>query len=256
RQSGLPYASGLLIQHLDGLHAAYATAGVFLDAIDIGGLRPFQSALMNDSLYAFVRDTGGELIDHRNDLHKALQLLTDMHRVVYSLGFSAGETGKDVNRITVKLRNVPRRTEAFYRRSYRKGAGQGDTGDMLRLADIIQNDIPQNGITTNVIAANASQGATVEVSLPGRELLAHASGGFVGAKVMMYVMSGASVVAFKIKRLDIDLSRAGAALEESPVRVRDTFELAPGRYAAKVIVRMDSTGVLGFARADVIVGAQ
>ena len=73
---------------------------------------------------------------------------------------------------------------------------------------------------------------------------------------MMYMMSGEKVVAFRIKRLDIDLSRAEAGLRESPVRLRDTFELPPGKYAAKVVVRMDATGALGFARADVTVGAQ
>ncbi|HEY6843323.1 MAG TPA: hypothetical protein VI391_04090, partial [Thermoanaerobaculia bacterium] len=192
----------------------------------------------------------------RNDLRAALQLLTDTHRVVYSLGFSAHDTGKIENKISVKLVNVPRGTHALYRRSYQLGAGQGDSGDMLRLADIIQNDIEQNGVTTNVIASNAQTGAEVEVTLPGRELLAHASGGVVGAKVMMYMMSGTSVVAFKIKRIDIDLSRAEAALRDEPVRVRDTFELPPGHYAAKVVVRMDTTGSLGFGRADVTVGAQ
>ncbi|HJT18500.1 MAG TPA: VWA domain-containing protein [Thermoanaerobaculia bacterium] len=253
---GAPAMNTVLVEHLNGLHAAYSAAGVFLDAIDIAGLRPFQSTLSNDSLYMLVRDTGGELIDHRNDLNSALQLLTDTHRVVYSLGFSAHDTGKLENKISLKLVNVPRGTQALYRRSFQLGAGQGDTGDMLRLADIIQNDIEQNGVTTNVIATNAGKGADVEITLPGRELLAHASGGFVGAKVMIYVMSGASVVTFRIKRLDIDLSRAETALENTPVRVRDTFELPPGHYAAKVVVRMDTTGALGFGRADVTVGAQ
>lgn len=251
----VPYANSLIMEHLQGLHSAYSAAGVFLDAIDIGGLRPFQTVLSNDALYELVRDTGGEVIDRLNNLNTALQLLTDSHRVVYSLGFSPSDTGKDENRITVKLVNVPRGTEALYRRSYRRGAGQGDSGDMLRLADIIQNDIPQNGITTDVIATAAANGANVEVTLPGREILAHASGGFVGAKVMIYMMSGSSVVSFRIKRLDIDLSRAEAALQDAPVRVRDTFDLAPGHYATKVVVRMDTTGALGFARADVNVAA-
>ena len=92
------------------------------------------------------------------------------------------------------------------------------------------------------------------MALPGRELFAHAAGNFVGAKAMIYVMSGASVVAFKIKRIDIDLSRAGDSLRDSPVRLHDTFELPAGNYAAKALIRMDTTGALGFARADFSVG--
>ena len=250
---GAPLANTILLEQIEGLHTAYAAAGVFLDAIDIGGLRYFQSALSNDSLYALVHDTGGRVIDRRNDLSQAMQVLTDLHRVVYTLGFRAMDTGKPENRIKVNLVNVPRGLQASYRSSYQSGGAQVDTGDMLRLADIIQNDIPQNGVTTNVSAVPSAKGADVEVDIPGRELLAHAGGGFIGAKVMLYVMSGKGVVAFRIKRLDIDVAKAAAGLEQAPVRVRDTFELPPGNYAAKVIVRMDTSGALGFGRADVIV---
>ena len=250
---GAPMANMALIREIDGLHAAYAAAGVFLDAIDIGGLRYFQSTLSNDSLYTLVHDTGGRVIDRRNDLTQAMQTLTEFSRVVYTLGFRAVNTGRDENKIRVNLVNVSRGLQASYRRTYKSGGAQIDTGDMLLLADIIQNDIPQNGVTANVTASPNARGADVEVVLPGRELLAHAGGGVIGAKVMLYVMSGRGVVAFKIKRLDIDISKAEAGLREGPVHVRGAFELPPGNYAAKVVVRMDTTGALGFGRADVVI---
>jgi len=256
RQSQAPWPSTQLIRELDGLHMAYANAGVFLDAVDIAGLRPFQTSTSNDSLFVLVQGTGGRVVDRRNDLAQAMNVLSETSRVVYTLGFKAIETGRKENKITVKLVDVPRGTETSYRRTYQTGGPQIDTGDMLRLADIIQNDIAQNGITANVSASPAPNGADVEVRMPGSELLAQSDGGFAGANVMMYVMSGTSVVAFKIKRVDVNVARAEAALRESPVRVRDTFELPPGSYAAKVIVRMDITGALGFGRADVTVPAQ
>ena len=250
---GAPEANSWLLEQIDGLHAAYSAAGVFLDAIDIGGLRPSQGALSNDSLYILVHDTGGRVIDRRNDLSQSMQVLTDLSRVVYTLGFRSIDTGRDENKIRVNLVNVPRGLQASYRRTYKSGGAAVDTGDMLRLADIIQNDIPQNGVTTSVTASPSAKGADIEVVLPGRELLAHSGGGFIGAKVMLYVMSGKGVVAFKIKRLDIDVTKAEAGLQERPVRVRDTFDLPPGNYAAKVVVRMDTTGALGFGRADVVI---
>jgi len=71
---------------------------------------------------------------------------------------------------------------------------------------------------------------------------------------MLYVMSGTSVVAFRIKRLDVDVARAESGLRDgAPVHVRDTFDLPPGNYAAKVVVHMDTTGALGFGRADFVV---
>src|SRR5581483_7201733 len=107
-ESGMvPWANTLLITEMQGLHSAYSAAGVFLDAIDIGGLRPFQSVLSNDSLYALVSNTGGRVFDRTNDLTRSLQTLTDLHRVVYNLGFHAGDTGRSENTIRVKLVNVP-----------------------------------------------------------------------------------------------------------------------------------------------------
>ena len=253
---GVPIVNQKLLWEIEGLHLAYASAGVFLDAIDIGGLRPFQDALSNDSLYEFVSATGGRVIDHNNDLPGAMKTLTDLSRVVYTLGFNAPNTGKTENKIALKLVNVPHGTQASYRRIYETGGPQIDTGDMLHLADIIQNDIEQNGVTTVVTAEPSPKGMEVEVDLPGREMLAHAGGGIIGAKVMMYVMSGKGVLAFRQKRLDIDVQKAEEGLADGqPVRIRDTFDLPPGNYAAKVIVRMDTTGALGFARADVVVPA-
>ena len=60
-----------------------------------------------------------------------------------------------------------------------------------------------------------------------------------------------TVVTFRTKTLNIDVQRAEEGLSEgAPVRVREKFELPPGKYAAKVLVRIDGSGALGFARAD------
>ena len=151
----------------------------------------------------------------------------------------------------MKLVNAPRGASATFRPSYSTHAEPVDTGDRLRLADIVTSDIPQNGVTATANVEVQSGGATVEMSIPGRELLAHAVAGYVGAETMLYVFNGPTVVTFKTKKLNIDVQRAEEGLSEgTPVRVRETFELPPGKYAAKVLVRIDGSGALGFARAD------
>src|SRR5262249_35931042 len=65
----------------------FAKAGVFLAAIDTAGLRPGQVLFDNESLYALPRDTGGSVVDRRNDLGNSLQLLIDRQRVLYVLAF-------------------------------------------------------------------------------------------------------------------------------------------------------------------------
>jgi VWFA-related protein len=248
RQVAAPNAN--LMLRIRSMSETFASAGVFLDAIDIGGVRPYARFTDGDSLFALAHPTGGQLVNNRNDLHDAIGHLTEIQRVVYVLGFRATDTGKETNRIDVKLVGAPRGARASNRPSYSSLAAITDSSDTLLLADIINNDIPQNGITTAIAAESSPTAATVEVTIPGRELLAQAGSDVAGAQAMLYVLSGKTVVSFKVKRISIDVPKAGAALDSAPIRVRETFDLPPGKYAAKVLVRLDNTGSLGFARTD------
>ena len=239
-----------LLAELGYMYEKFAKAGVFLDAIDTAGLRPMQTSFDNEALYALTRDTGGTVIDRRNDLTAAIQLLIDRQRVVYVLGFRAGNSRAGANGIKVKVIGAPRGAQISYRPSYSTVVDPLDTHDRLRLADIVMNDIPQNGVTTAAHVEVRSDAATVELEIPGREVLAHAVGGAVGAEAMFYVVSGSAVVAFRTKRITVDVDRAEATLATAPLLVREVFDLPPGNYAAKVLVRIDGSGLLGFARAD------
>src|SRR5204863_6578950 len=129
--------------------------------------------------------------------------------------------------------------------SYSTHAEPVDTADRLRLADIVTSDIPQNGVTAMANVEVEPGGATVEMSIPGRELLAHAVAGYVGAEAMLYVFNGPTVVTFKTKKVTVDVAKAEEGLSGAPLRVRETFDLPPGKYAAKVLVRIDGSGALG-----------
>jgi VWFA-related protein len=250
RASTLSHApNAALLTQLRYMVEEFTKAGVFLDAIDTAGLRYMQTLYDNESLYALSRDTGGTVIDRRNDLTGALQLLIDRQRVVYVLGFRPPAGGGATNKIRVKLTGAPRGARASFRPSYSATTDPPDTADRLRLADIVMNDIPQNGVTTEL----GVEGSTVELAIPGREVLAHAVAGIVGAEAMFYVVAGQSVVEFRTKKITIDVARAEAALSESPLRVRETFTLPPGKYVAKVLVRIDGSGALGFARMELAV---
>jgi VWFA-related protein len=240
-----------LLAEMRAMTEKFASAGVFLDAIDTAGLRPMQTLYDNESLSALTHDTGGTLIEHRNNLTECLQTLIDRQRVVYVLGFVPPKTDKATNAINVKLVNVPRGIHAAFRQSYSTVVDPPDTTDRLRLADIVMSDIPQNGVTAAANVETALGGATVEMSIPGPEVLAHAIAGMVGAEAMLYVFNGPTVVGFKTKKVTIDVERAEEGLSAgAPLRVRETFDLPPGKYAAKVLVRIDGDGSLGFARTD------
>src|SRR5207247_7027385 len=106
-----------------------------------------------------------------------------------------------------RLRGVDGHPTVSYRPSYSPAAPSMSSENGLQLADILLNDIPQNGITVNVSA----KGSTVSVSIPAREILAQVDEKSARADAMIYVFSGARAVATKVKRIDSEAERASKA---------------------------------------------
>lgn len=231
----------------------FSAAGVFLDAIDIAGLRPYGS---NESLHFEIADTGGQVVEHRNDLEEAMQRLTDSQQVVYVLGFHAADTGERENRISVKVAGAPRGSYVSYRKAYTSIADKPSTRDALRLADIITNDIPQNGITMTAAVITTPKKAGVNVTLPGQELLAIAGDDRnVRGEALIYIFTGQTSVAFARKDIEVDVTKArSSGLDGGKVQLAQSFDLPPGTYSMKVLVRLDHHDTLAFARKDFTVG--
>jgi VWFA-related protein len=225
------------------MYGRFTRAGVFLDCIDVAGNRAsMSSSHESEGLSILARDTGGQVVLNRNDLGEAIQHLANMQRVVYLLSFHARDTGRKDNAIAVKVRDVPA-AQITYRPSYSTSLPKASTVDGLRLADILENDIPQTGVSTAVTTA----GKNVDVEIPTRELLALAGHGTADAEVLIYVYSGRSVVGFQDKRVTIDPARADAT---RPLHLVASFDLPAGRFTAKVLVRVEGADVLGFAHAE------
>ena len=237
-------ANGQALMSLRKMIKQYANAGVFLDAVDTAGLRHTWDVGQNESLYALTSDTGGTVVDNRNDLGEALQVLSDRQRVTYVLGFHNRDTGRSENKIDVRLRGVEGHPDVRYRPSYSPATPGVSTENGLQLADILLNDIPQNGVTVNA----AVKGSTVSVSVPARELLAQIDAKSARADAMIYIFSGPRAVATKVKRIDIESERASGAPSGAAIHFDETFDLPPGNYTAKVLVRLGEA--MGFARTD------
>jgi len=240
--SKLPFAQ-------QNMRKKFAAAGVFLDAVDISGI-PSYDTPRNDSLHYMLADTGGQVVELRNDLAGALQHLTDSQQVVYLLSFHAPATGRKQNAISVRVNGAPRGSTVAYRQSYASFVDASSSSDGLRLADVVINDIPQNGVTMTASVATAPGRATVNVTIPGRELLAIADNDpKLTGEALIYVFNGQTSVAFAKKAIDVDVPRAGS-LSASNVEIAHTFDLPPGTYAMKVLVRIEGHDALAFARKD------
>jgi VWFA-related protein len=243
--AGDPRLSG----QLRALAKRYTAAGVFLDAIDIVGLRPWQTAADNEALFTLTRDTGGTVIEHENNLTHAVQTLADRQRIAYVLGFKPSAGGRKTSSIRVEVPNAPRGADVVYRPSYSTEVPVASASDGLRLADILLNDIPQNGLSLQAATSNYGGKTTIDVDIATREVLAlgevKSEGKNLEAEALIYIYSGQSVVAFQQKHIAIEAGKVDAG---KPIRVTQQFELPNGAYAVKVLVRYDDQ--IGFVRRD------
>jgi VWFA-related protein len=255
---------------LQEMFSSFRAAGVFIDSIDIAGLRTnwdatthatkvretdalgrplaiaqLRSALdVNDSLRTVAAGTGGEFVHNRNDLGSALTDLTNGQKVVYIVGFNRRGSGSGW--VSVRVNGVPPGTRVTHRLGFGAASRRTDV-DPLQLADILINDVPQSGLTLPIRAADND----VEVMIPIQEVRAQIVEKTPYVDVLLYVFDerGAAVEGMQKRiRFDETLKRANR-----PIVVRKHLDLPPGNYVAKAIARIEGTTSLGFARTDVTV---
>jgi hypothetical protein len=140
----------------------------------------------------------------------------------------------------VKVRNVPSGTTLSFRRGFSTTVSKPSASDGLLLADVILNDVPQNGVAPSIRFAERP---FVEVIVPAHQLLATNGGKALTADVMFYVFDDKrAVVEFKEKKIPI------APDAKNDIALRDALHLPAGAYTAKALLRAGNS--LGFTKQD------
>ena len=222
---------------------AFAKAGVFIDAVDLEGIRhqpgriePFNS---DDGLHMVSHGTGGTFVHGRNDFGPAINEVLDAQRIVYILAFN--RRGNNAGTISVRVKNVPRNTRVSYRPGF-GNAGPVRDVDPLQMADILLHDVPQTGLSVKLTAGQSRLALTI----PKNEVVAQASRD-AHVDTLLYVFDENGTAVFG-KGDRLDPARQGAELTADA-----TVNLPPGRYVAKAIARIAGTASIGFARTEFIV---
>ncbi|MBV9071797.1 MAG: VWA domain-containing protein [Acidobacteria bacterium] len=240
-----PNIESTLLHLVESMHQTFLSAGVTLDAVDIKGLRHTFADLENDALYLLSRDTGGRVIANRNDLVDAVDTLMKAQRVAYVLGFRQGDRKK--GRITVHVKGAPRGSEVSYREGFGYAA-ESAAIDSLQLADIILNDVPQAGLSLQSAVRPADGGAEVAVSFARAEVVPQLVDASPAVEVLLYIFDAhGGAVDFKSKRIAFT---GTARVNTGYVTLREPFELPPGKYTAKVLLRVEGTKSMGFIKRD------
>lgn len=234
------YSESTLMQDMQAMAKAFRATGAVVDSIDLGVST--RDSFENDALRLMARETGGQFIQHENNLKTALNRISTASAVGYRLGFNMPKNAKKGdNTIDVKVRNVPSGTTLSFRRGFSTTVTKPAPGDGLLLADVILNDVPQTGVAPRIFFV---QKPYVEVVVPVQELLAANGGKAVNADVMFYVFDAKrAVVEFKNKKIVIPSDA------KQDIVLRDALKLPPGGgYTAKALLRVGDS--LGFAKQD------
>jgi len=215
-----------------------------------------------ESLGFFAHETGGRLFDNANDLGPALVEMLEMTSRYYVLGIqpdrekAPGAFHKlkvKVARKGVKLSHRP----GYFERSA-VGTAQSPLQRQFDLAELVmtgegRDDVPFTSLCLPFPAPGEKQTLGLVVQVP-RSSLPWSSGEPVGLEVYGYaVADDGSVRDYLAQSLRLDPARADPQGRAQGVSLFGTFEVPPGRYTIRLMVRDAASGKSAVRLLDVTV---
>ncbi|HEX3068416.1 MAG TPA: VWA domain-containing protein, partial [Thermoanaerobaculia bacterium] len=260
------YGSSSSMSLITRLSEAARRSDVILDAVDIHGLRSDIDARKgtvqksNEGLHLLAGSTGGTVFQNSNDLASDFGRVLKSQEFVYILGFqtTADKPGK-FHALKVHV-NVPG-ARVTARTGYYEGAGANVLERALSSAEVMINDIPQDAIRVESLAAPfpttaVSSQVPVILEVNGQDLAGAVGTARRGtAEIYVYAFDEDGLVRDSTyQRLTFDLAKLGDSLKNG-IKYYATLSLPPGRYAIKSLVNVAETAKKGFVRKDIVVPA-
>ena len=241
----------------------FRRADVVLHALDIQGLRVQNDTSAgkrvnsNEALFLLAGATGGEVFRNSNDIRADFDRLLRQQEVVYVLGFrSRARNAGQFRGLRVKLTGVPG-GRVTHRGGYYDNGGETPVERSLSTAEIIVNDIPENDLGVDALAAafpgsNGNAQVPVILEIAGPDLIASAKKGIATTDIFVYAFDDSGVVRDVIhERVHFDTSKVGDRLREAGAKFYGTLYLPAGKYAVKTLVRVAESDRKSFRRVDV-----
>lgn len=249
----------------------FRRADCVIQAVDIGGLRAGADQRARPSgqeaLFAMANGTGGELFKDANNLRQPLERVLERTSVTYLLTFERSDLKADgaFRRLKVKAK-LPPGARLTHRAGYYAPRPFKDLDPLeksLLASDGIASAAPRRDIDLNVLAAPFRASATLSyvpviLEIGGKSLLEGHSEKKLNVEIYSYVSDAEGQMKdFFNQRvaLDLDQGKGRQAMKEGGIKYYGHFELAPGTYQVRVLVRNAETGRTGVQTARVEVPA-
>lgn len=247
----------------------FKRADCVIQAVDIGGLRAAadEQARPNGegALFYMANETGGELFKDANNLREPLDRVLEKTSVTYLLTFERSDLKPDgaYHRLKVKAK-LPPGARLTHRAGYYapRPFQQLDPLERNLLAsDGIASAAPRRDLNISVLAAPfraTPERAYVPVIIEanGKSLLAGEKEKKLDVEIYAYVSDQQGRMRdFFNRRVAVDLDKGGArkGIEEGGVKYYGHFDLEPGAYHVRVLVRNAGSGRTGVQTVPVTV---
>ncbi len=254
------YSNNALQRQLDDTLGLFRRSDCVIYSIDIAGLKAEGDVSLTQSsargeaaLFAFANGTGGELIQHANDLDAQMRRVQEMTSVTYVLSFSPSQSlgeGK-FHRLKVQVRRKGVRVSA--RAGYYESKGFTKLSPLersLAAADVITHGKAKGDFPIDVLAVPLSEGEVsripIFVHLPALDPPKGEAAGprRVGIYVYLTDESG-KLMDYFTRMATIDPSRDGGRSRDG-ITFYGMCRAVPGSYRARVYVRNEATGEFAF----------
>lgn len=253
----------------------FRRADCIIQAVDIGGLRAAADQRARPSgqeaLFYMAHETGGELFKDANNLRQPLERVLERTSVTYLLTFERSDLKTDgaYHRLRVKAK-LPPGARLNHRAGYYAPRPFKDLDPLeksLLASDGIASAAPSKDIDLNVLAAPFRATETesyvpVILEIGGKSLLAGHTDKRLNVEIYSYVSdSEGQMRDFFNQRVAFDLDsqtkgqKGRQAMQEGGIKYYGHFELTPGVYQVRVLVRNAETGRTGVQTARVEVPA-
>jgi VWFA-related protein len=242
----------------------FRRADCVVHTIDIGGLRadvagkPGATARPNgqEVLFFMANETGGELFRNANDFGEQLGRVLERSSVTYLLSFQRSDLPADgsYHKLRVRVRDLPPGARISHRAGYYAPRPFPELHPLeknLLASDGIASGAARRDVQLDVLSAPFRANAThsyvpVVLEVQGKSLLTGHTGDDLDIEIYGYVSdSKGEMRDFFTQKVRVDLGRARRILETSGLKYYGHFDLAPGQYRVRILVRNGQTGRTG-----------
>lgn len=248
-------ARGLEVQSV----FASAQFGSPLDARDVGAANA-DTSLEAEGAVSLAEATGGFAVQNSNDLTTALRRIGQESRMYYLLGYRPTEAGTDGKFRHISVRVARPDVHVRARKGYYAGGVPAKAGDARPAADALElalqspydvDALPVRAnayVFGNVSGSAASVQIAVEADLRAFQLKETAAGALHDILDLRLLVTDLAAGEAKRHERSVEMNLEGHVprLDASAwYPLSQSFDLAPGRYQARVAIRDRNSGRLG-----------